>query len=80
MAADFRPMEKAGMRVRLGNECHPHYGNRSYLDAADDIIALPPRELTRIARTAERDTELDAYSVEPMPEGLDRIYGLASQI
>ncbi len=39
MAADFRPMEKAGMRVRLGNECHPHYGNRSYLDAADDIIA-----------------------------------------
>jgi len=39
MAADFRPMEKAGMRVRLGNECHPHNGNRSYLDAADDIIA-----------------------------------------
>jgi len=69
------------MRVTLGNEYHPHHGNRSYLDTADDILALPLRELMRIARAAERDTDIDdEYSLEPMPEFLDRIYGLASQI
>lgn len=72
---------KVGMRVRLGNEHHPHHGNRSYLDAADDILALPLRELMRIARAAERDADIgDPYSVEPLPEFLDRVYGLASQI
>ena len=69
------------MRVRLGNESHHRHGNRSYLDAADDIIDLPLHELMRITRAVERGIDItDDYPADSPPGFLDRVYGLASQI
>ncbi len=66
------------MRIKLGRDTD-HQGSRSYLDSAEDIIALPMRELQRISRATERNARPEDWPVDGLHE-LDRIYGLASQI
>jgi hypothetical protein len=66
------------MRIKLGRDTQ-HHGSRSYLDSADDIMALPMRELQRISRATERASKPEDWPIDGLHE-LDRIYGLASQI
>jgi hypothetical protein len=68
------------MRIKLGHDTK-YSGSRSYLDAADDIIGLPARELMRITRGADRNAAWpeDCFD-ERVPDFLYRVYALASQI
>jgi hypothetical protein len=68
------------MRINLGHD-YSTQGNRSYLDAADDIIGLPIHELMRITRVTDRIAPWpEDCPQERVPDFLYRIYALASQI
>ena len=67
------------MRINLGRNAH-HSGSRSYLDSAADIVGLPMHELMRMAGAAQRHPWSEDCPPEQVPELLNRLYGLATQI